>query len=90
MVLTCSTVIFCLESVLILSPSLSSVYPEEKQTNFFWENSAMVTRPAAKLWWWFVANSAGVSGEDHPVLNKIKKRGKKNKAKIIFKNPFSL
>lgn len=79
MVRTCITVIFYLESVLILSLSLICVYPEEKQTNFFWESSVMVTRPAAKLWWWFVANSAGVSGGDHPVLNK--KRGRKTKQK---------
>lgn len=33
----------CLESVLILSPSLSCVYPEEKQTHFFWESRAVHT-----------------------------------------------
>jgi len=32
-----------LESVLLLSPSLSCVYPEEKQTRFFWESRAVDT-----------------------------------------------
>lgn len=32
--------------------------------------------PAAKLWWCFVANSAGMSGGDHPVLKKKKRKEK--------------
>lgn len=64
----------CLESVLILSPSLSCVYPEEKQTHFSSGRAGSghirAAGPAAKLWWSFVANSAGGSRGDHPVLKK--------------------
>lgn len=76
----------CLESVLILSPSLSCVYPEEKQTHFSSGRTGSghirAAGPAAKLWWSFVANSAGGSRGDHPVLKKSKKeRGRKTKQK---------